>query len=117
MLDAMGTGLLGEIHTEGCPNELSIVLERIPSISSAMLGPVAISLGYSVTECGVEMGIDDHLGETIGLSPGVILERFTYNMASLLVDSASQIDCLGRGTNSGSKPPFRPFGYTTLLPN
>ena len=59
VLDAMGAGLLGEIHTEGCPEESSIALERIPSISSTMLGPVAISLGYSVTECGVEIGIDD----------------------------------------------------------
>ena len=60
VLDAMGAGLLGEIHMEGCHNVSSIVLERIPSISSIMLGPVAISLGYSVTECGVEIGIDNH---------------------------------------------------------
>ena len=56
----MGTGLLGEICTEGCPYVLSIVLEKSPSISSAMLGPVAMSLGYSVTECGLEIGVDDH---------------------------------------------------------
>ena len=46
----------------------------------------------------------------IGLSPGVVPERFTCYMASLLVGSASQIDCLGRGTTSGSKPPFRSSG-------
>ena len=90
--------------------------KRIPSNSSIMLGPVAISLGCSVMECRVEISIDDHWGATIGLSPGVVLERFTCNMASSLVDSASQIDCLGRGIHSGSKPPFRPSAYTTSLP-
>ena len=45
VLGAMGTGLLGEIHTEGCPKISSIVLEKSPSISSAMLGLVAISHG------------------------------------------------------------------------
>ena len=73
----MGTGLLGEICTKGCSNISSIVLEKSPSISSAMLGPVAISLGYSVMECWVEISIDDHWGAMISLSPGVVLGRFT----------------------------------------
>ena len=31
------------------------------------------------------------------------------------VDSASQIGSLGRGTHTGSKPPFKPSGYTTQV--
>ena len=60
VLCATGPGLLGEIHAEGCPHISSIALEKSPCISSAMLGLVAISLGHSVTECRVELGIDDH---------------------------------------------------------
>ena len=113
----MGAGVLGEIYTEGCPNISGIALEKIPSISTAKLGLVAIPLGYSVTECGVEISVDDCWGTMISLSPEVVLGRLTCNTAGLLVDWASQIDCLGRGTCSGSKPPFKPSGYTTLLPN
>ena len=59
LLGAMGGGLLGEVCAESYPGVSSIVLEKSSSISSAMLGPVAISLGHSVTECGEDISIDD----------------------------------------------------------
>ena len=42
LLGTMGGSLLGEVHAESCPGILVIVLEKSSSISSAMLGPVAI---------------------------------------------------------------------------
>ena len=60
LLGITGSGLMGEVHVEGCPGISSIVLEKSSSISSTMLGPVAISLGHSVMECGEEIGINDH---------------------------------------------------------
>ena len=60
LLGATGGGLPGEVHAEDCSGISSIVLEKSSSISSAMLGPVPISLGHSVMECGEEICINNH---------------------------------------------------------
>ena len=54
---------------EGSPGIANIGFDRRSSISSIMLGPVAISLGHSVTECGEGAGIDDCRGMPFGKSP------------------------------------------------
>ena len=69
------------------------------------------------TECREEISIDDCWEVAIVTSLQMVLGRFTCNMTGSLVDSASQTDCLGRGTCIGLKPPFRPSGYTTSMPH
>ena len=54
---------------EGSPDIVNIGFDRRSSISSIMLGLVAISLGHSVTECGEETSIDDDRGMAFGKSP------------------------------------------------
>ena len=103
----MGGGLLGEVCAESCSGILSIVLEKSSSISSTMLGLVAISLGHSVTECREEIGINDHSGTAFGMSPPVVLGRVNCNRVDLQVNSMSQIGSLGKGACRGSKPPIQ----------
>ena len=84
--------------------------KEVSSISSAMLGLVAKSLGHSVIECGEEIGINNCWGMTFGMSPWVGLRRVTCNQVGSQVASASQIGSLGRGTHSSSKPHLDPLG-------
>ena len=60
LLGAMGGGPLGEVCAGGCPGISYIVLDKSSSISSAMLGLVAISLGHSMMECREEIGVNNH---------------------------------------------------------
>ena len=60
VLGATGGGLLGETGTRDCSDVLDNVLDKSFSTSSPMLSLVTVSLGHSVTECGEEIGIDDH---------------------------------------------------------
>ena len=46
---------------EDSPGILNIGFNRSSSISSIMLGPVTISLGHSVMECGEETSVNDHI--------------------------------------------------------
>ena len=112
----MGGGLLGKLGAKYCSGVLDKAPDKNFSTSSSMLGLVTASLGQSVTECGEEIGINDYWEVAIVTSLWVVLGRFICSMASLLVVSASQTNCLGRGTHIGLKPSFRPSGYTTSLP-
>ena len=62
LLGATSGGLLGEVHMEGSPGVVNRGFDRRSSISSIMLGPVAISLGHSITECREETSINDCRG-------------------------------------------------------
>ena len=61
---AVSGDLLGEVCMEGLPGMSNVEFDRRPSNSSIMLGPMVISLGHSITECGEETGINDHKGTT-----------------------------------------------------
>ena len=63
----MSGGPLREVHIEGSPGVLNIGFDKRSSVSSIMLGLVAISQGHSVTECREEtsasMTIEEQLLE------------------------------------------------------
>ena len=112
-IGAMSVGLLGEISVGGCSELSGIANDNSSSISIVMLGWETRSLGYSVTECGDQIGVEDHCG--------MILGQFTCKSTDLQADSAweseSKIGSLGRETHSSSRPPCRPSRYTTSTPH
>ena len=56
----MHGGLLGETGAKDCSGVLDNVQDKSFSTSSSKLGLVTVSLRHSVTECGEEIGADDH---------------------------------------------------------
>ena len=54
---------------EDPPAISNIGFDKRSSISSIMLGPVTISLGHSVTQCGEETSINDCRETAFGESP------------------------------------------------
>ena len=86
------------------------------SVISIRLGSVTTLLGHSVMEFGEETGVDNCRGIASRESPWVVLGRVICNQVSSLVDPISQSGSFGRVTHTGSKPPFRPHGYITILP-
>ena len=102
---------------------LSTALDSSSWNLAAMLVWVAVSLGHSVAECREEGSVEAlHGAGAMGIwPPSVTLKRSTCNskglQAGLQRVSMSQVGGSGSKNCIGSKPPFRPLGYTTWFPH
>ena len=98
---------------------LSTALDSSSWSLAAMLVWVAVSLGHSMAECREEGSVEALWGAgAMGIQlPNIMLKRSTCNSKGLQMDSWRVSMSQAGGSRikncTGSKPPFRPSGYTT----